>query len=102
MIRPLLPRLTGFTIWAGAFGVLYGVQALGCVWHWPEALHRGSLIILWLIALVVLGALSWAQWKHVGRQREQKQRRYDFLVTLAATAATLVTFFPVTFATLCQ
>lgn len=102
MIRPLIPRLIGYTIWAGAFGALYGVQALGCVWQWPEALHRFSLIIMWLATLATLGAISWVQWKRAGNSTEHAEHRADFLITLAATGATVVTFFPVTFATLCQ
>jgi hypothetical protein len=102
MIRPLIPRLIAFTIWAVAFGVLYGAQALGCVWHLPEALHRASLIFMWVATLATLSAILWVQWKRIGRSTEQAEHRADFFITLAATGAAVVTFFPVTFATLCQ
>jgi hypothetical protein len=102
MIRPLIPRLIGFTIWAVAFGVLYGAQALGCVWHWPEGLHRASLIFMWVATLATLSAILWVQWKRAGSSNKRAQHRTDLFITLAATGATVVTFFPVTFATLCH
>jgi hypothetical protein len=63
MTEPVPARMlwlvTGFTVWATAFIALYTIQAVGCAFEWPFAVHRGVLgavlaahlaVIAWLIA----------------------------------------------------
>src|SRR5690606_39192474 len=46
----------GFTIWSGAFVLLYALQALGCAYGWPH--HRAILLIVYAAALIPLGYLA--------------------------------------------
>ncbi|MCW5721064.1 MAG: hypothetical protein KIS86_07975 [Devosia sp.] len=100
MIRPLWPLLAGFSLWALAFIGLYAVQALGCVWSWPEGPHRGALVTIWLATLVVLGALLVFQARKRGPGKTPASMM-GIAATIAAIAATIVTFFPVLFSSLC-
>lgn len=100
MIRGLAPLLTGFAIWALAFVALYALQALGCAWGWPAGAHRTALVCLWLATLGSLVMLLLAQKKRPG-DADRPMHREGLTITLVATAATMVTYFPVTFITLC-
>lgn len=100
MSRRLWPLLAGFVIWAVAFVVLYAVQALGCAWGWPPAVHRGVLLAIWSLTVGLLGATLYRQWRRQpGENAAMRQARV--LATAAAIAATLATFFPASFVSLC-
>lgn len=55
----------GFTVWAAAFSVLYGVQGTGCELGWhrqtigPLSLLRILLILIWTVHLAILAWLFW-------------------------------------------
>lgn len=92
--------LIGFVIWAIAFIALYALQALGCIWGWPEAMHRTMLVSIWIVGLGLLGAILLWQWRQPA-DAHPTLRYAPILSTLAAMAASVATYFPVTFATLC-
>ena len=95
--RRLLLLVAGFTLWAGAFLSLYGVNAVGCAFAWPRPLHRGILLSLLVLHL---GALGWMAFRCWRRRRSQQDARAAFVesvglgVTIAALTATLLTFAP--------
>jgi hypothetical protein len=95
--RRLLPLVTGFTLWASAFVSLYGVNAIACRFAWPRPFHRGILLLLLALHLVVLGWMTLRCWR---RRRSQQDVRAAFIesvglgLTIAALAATLLTFAP--------
>lgn len=99
MMRGLAPLLSGFAIWALAFVALYALQALGCAWGWPEGAHRTALVSMWLTTIGGLAMLLLAQRKRA--TPEGALRRSGTIITLAAIAATVATYFPVTFVALC-
>lgn len=99
-MRKFWPSLIGFIIWAVAFIALYALQGLGCAWGWPEAMHRGVLLAAWISTLALLGlVLAWQVRRPPGA--EKLNRRVGISLTVVATAATVVTYFPVIFASLC-
>lgn len=100
MTRTLWPLLLGFGIWALGFVALYVLQALGCIWTWPEPSHRLALIALWIATLGALCAVLVWQWRRASGATSVMTRASVGL-TIAAIAATALTYFPVTFATLC-
>lgn len=100
--RPLL-LAAGFSIWASAFVVLYGVNAIGCAFTWSQSLQRGGLLILLALHLAALAWLTWRCWQ----QRRTTGaagfvQAVGFGATLAALAATLLTFSPSLILTLCD
>jgi hypothetical protein len=98
MTRGLFPLLAGFTLWTLAFVFLYTLQALGCVWGWPDSIHRASLVGMWVVTLGGLGLFWFFQSRRADRNVIE---RAGLVATVAAIGATIVTYFPVTFATLC-
>ena len=95
--RAFLHLLAGFTIWSLGFVVLYALQALGCAYGWSN--HRLWLIIAYGLTLV---PLAW-----FALQRPVGDGRTTLAISAvwanrAALAAGVLTFLPVTFATLCQ
>lgn len=100
MIGKLWPLLIGFCIWALAFIGLYALQALGCVWNWPEALHRGVLMSVCVFTLAMLLVLLRWQLRRYATNRTAIDRAGLWL-TLAATVASAVTFVPSLFLSLC-
>jgi len=58
--RAFLFMALGFTVWAVAFAVLYGVQGTGCELGWhrmplgPLSLLRWLLILIWVAHLAAL------------------------------------------------
>lgn len=101
MIRNLWPLLIGFSIWAVAFLAIYSLQALGCVWGWDAGLHRTTLVALALLFIATLIGLLF--WQHRARRRPAcLPEMAGFWLTGLALAASVVTFAPVGFATLCQ
>lgn len=103
--RRLLLLVAGFILWAGAFLTLYGVNAVGCAFAWPSALQRGILLALLALHLVALGWLAWYCWQ---RRRARADDRVGFVdyvgfgATIAALAATVLTFAPSLVLTLCD
>lgn len=100
MIRPLWHLLAGFTLWAIAFVVLYSLQALGCIWAWPEPVHRATLIALWAVTLAGMVCILAIQLRRRDGARPL-MATMGIVATVAALAATVLSFFPVTFSTLC-
>lgn len=100
MIRKLWPLLLGFTIWALAFVALYTLQALGCLLHWPEFWHRALLIALAIATIAALAALLISQRRTASTASPPIQTTSQAL-TLAAIAASIVTFAPVLFVSAC-
>lgn len=100
MTGKLWPLMLGFSIWALAFVALYALQALGCAWGWPEGPHRLVLIAVWLATLMLLAAALW--WQRKGATgADATIRRAGLIGSAAALAATVLAYFPVTFATMC-
>lgn len=99
MIRVLWPLLIGLGIWSVGFVLLYALQALGCVWSWPEGPHRLVLVAAWLATLGVLGGTLLFQRRSARPDRAIE--RAGIIATIVAIAATVVTFAPATFASLC-
>ncbi|KKB83699.1 hypothetical protein VW29_13460 [Devosia limi DSM 17137] len=100
MIGKLWPLLIGFCIWAAAFVGLYGLQALGCVWGWPEALHRGVLVGVCVFTLAVLLVLLRWQFRAYTANPVAIDRAGLWL-TVAAILASVVIFVPSLFLSLC-
>ena len=98
MSRPLTSLLAGFTLWALAFMALYALQALGCVWGWPETQHRLVLGLVWLLTLVALGVAITLQ---VKRSDGSALAMAGLWSTVAAALATTVIFAPLLFVSLC-
>lgn len=94
MNRTLWPMLTGFSLWALAFTGLYALQHLGCFWDWDGRVHRAVLIVGYLGALGLVGALlMWQMRAGVGITA--------LALTVAALAASVIVFAPTLFVTLC-
>lgn len=97
MIRNLWPLLVGLAIWAAAFLGLYSIQALGCVWVWPAFWHRTILVAIALGSVLALtGTLFWQL-----NGSSQSLRTIGVRLTAAAIAASVVTFMPTLFVSLC-
>lgn len=100
MIGKLWPLLLGFCIWALAFIGLYGLQALGCIWGWPDMLHRGVLMSIWVLTLAMLLALL--RWQLRGHTANRGAiDRAGLWLTFAAIFASVVIFAPSLFLSLC-
>ena len=99
----LLLLAAGFALWASAFVVLYGLNAVGCAFEWPQRLQRGLLLTALALHLTALAWLAWHCW-----QRRRDCSASGFLeyvglgATVAALAATLLTFAPSVVLTLCD
>lgn len=88
----------GFTIWSGAFVLLYALQALGCAYGWPH--HRAILLIVYAAALIPLGYLAlFPQRAKTGPVSTLS--RTALWANRAAFASGILTFLPATFATIC-
>lgn len=103
MTRTLWPILPGFTLWSLAFITLYALQYMGCYLAWQPAFHRTVLILACLAWLAMLVACLIVQLKLIRRSGAAPTavHRIGVGATLAALAATLVTFAPVTFVSMC-
>lgn len=98
MIRRLWPLLMGFTVWALAFLAIYSLQALGCVWGWPAPMHRAVLVSsVGLTIALLVATLIWQS-----RTPSAEFRWAGLALTSAAIGASVITFGPVSFVTLCQ
>jgi hypothetical protein len=94
----LVSLVAGFTIWSGAFVVLYGLQALGCAYGWPN--HRMWLIAAFVGSLLPLALLAWRSVPANGEPASTLSRS-ALWANRAALAAGVLVFLPVTFASTC-
>lgn len=97
--RALLWLIAGFTVWSIGFGVLYGLQALGCAYGWSN--HRMWLIIAYGATLLPLAWLAMQRPNKAG-EGETSLSKSALWANRAAFVAGVLTFLPVTFASLCQ
>ncbi|NYT58802.1 hypothetical protein H0A65_07680 [Alcaligenaceae bacterium] len=67
----LLRAITGLLIWSISFLTLYVAHAQGCQLMSPgmSGLLKTGLIILWVLPLIVLGAMLMASWRRMRRTR---------------------------------
>jgi hypothetical protein len=107
---PFVGLLAGFTLWSGAFLLLYAAQATGCKLGWqdiplgPASLHRVvlSAILLSALALFYLIAKRWLQpTKDASDDDRQHLLRISARVHMAAAASTLATFAGIFWLSLC-
>lgn len=94
--RALILLIAGFSLWAGAFVVLYGLQALGCHFGWG-AWHRPLLVATYVAFLTPLAWLAW----HGRYEPTSKLSRAALWTNRAALGAGILVFLPVTFASTC-
>jgi hypothetical protein len=94
---------SGFALWAGAFVVLYGVQALGCRLAWnavyvigPLTLQRLVQVLLYLGALAALATLYAVLRRQMVERADGRSTHFLHRVSahsgLAALVATAVCF----------
>ncbi|MFP9136419.1 hypothetical protein ACLI1C_04475 [Devosia sp. XGJD_8] len=103
MIRHLWPLLAGFTLWALAFILLYAMQYLGCYFGWAPAAHRTALVVGYVMSLAALAGALLVQLALL-RRRGAAATSFDRIgigATIAALAATAVTFGPTLLASAC-
>jgi hypothetical protein len=95
MTEPVPARMlwlvAGFTVWASAFIALYTIQALGCAFDWPFAVHRG---VLGAVFAAHLAAIAWL----IAKAPREPGREFLSAVThftlWAALVSTVVTYGP--------
>lgn len=105
--RRVLLIVAGFTLWAAAFIVIYGANGLGCALGWPDPIHRGVLIGLFLLFTATLAA--WALWTYkrwrgtppASPKPALSLEAMGFGTALAALGSTAASFAPSLFASLC-
>jgi membrane protein implicated in regulation of membrane protease activity len=107
---PFAGLLAGFTLWSGAFLLLYATQATGCKLGWqniplgPVSLLRIvlSAILLSALALFYLTAKRWLRPTEDATDDErQRLLSISARAHMAATASTLVTFAGIFWLSLC-
>ncbi|CAO3435041.1 hypothetical protein [Azospirillum doebereinerae] len=103
--RPVfLPILAAFTLWAGGFLALYGLQATGCRLGWQDAELLPGVTNLRLGLCLLLAALVAAIAAVVLRLRRMPAgfgRKVGLYASLAAAGSTLFNFFGVFWLSLC-
>ena len=103
-MRPLIPLIAGFCVWAGAFLLLYAQQATGCRLGWdgvmigPLSLLR-VLLIIELGLAIVLGVVV-LRWFRPSPENSTALERIVWLANGAAIAAAFC-FVGVFWLTLC-
>ena len=103
MIPKLWPLCIGFGLWAVAFIGLYALQYLGCHVGWDPALHRTALLLAYAAFLAIISATLAFQ---IARLRKNGTAtppldRMGAGATIAALAATAITFAPTLIASAC-
>lgn len=108
----LLSLAAGFGLWALAFVVLYGMLSVGCAFGWDSgsvvlglSLQRLQLLLLLGIFLalhVVLLARLHAWQRRSGEAPDRFLLSAAQLAAVAALAASLFTYFGITFLTACN
>jgi hypothetical protein len=96
--RALVLLVAGFVVWSVAFVGLYGLQALGCAFGWPN--HRAVLIGAYLVSLVPMAWLAMVQQVKEGEPATSLSVA-ALWANRAALAAGILVFLPVTFASTC-
>ena len=104
--RTMLIIVLGFTFWSAAFVGLYAINAIGCAFLWPEESQRMVMIGLTVassavaLAIAVWSILYWMRAK--GRQQPVPSiARIGVFGSTAALAATVFTFAPSFFVSMC-
>lgn len=110
--RILLTLAAGFGIWAAGFAAIYAWQAIGCAFGLdriqlgPASLHRILLIGLALAVVAAGTGLAGHLWRQRVKGRNGGPRSFLSCLAggtaLAAVAASLVTFSPVAWLTVCS
>jgi hypothetical protein len=108
--RALPPRrlwwlAAGFGVWCSALVVLYALHSIGCVFAWPAATLRLTLVVVLLAHLVVIGWM----WRNFARAAPDPAfgQTGSFLhaaigwTVIAAFVATVLTFGPPLFLSTC-
>lgn len=96
--RALLLLLAGFTVWSGAFVLLYALQALGCAYGWSQ--HRLVLIAAFVLSLLPLGWLA-VQKPYAEGEPATSLSVAALWANRAALGAGILAFLPVTFVSAC-
>lgn len=103
MTRTLWPLLTGFILWSLAFIALYALQYLGCYFQWQPDQHRLALVGAYLLSLLLLA--TWLAFQLMALRRRgtpsATMDRMSIGATIAALAATAITFAPTLIASAC-
>jgi hypothetical protein len=59
-MKEVLRLSVPLALWLASFSAVYGLQALSCSRHWPEALPaRPVLILAWALAVALQAILLW-------------------------------------------
>ena len=95
----------GFFVWCSAIAVLYALHAIGCVFDWPTTLLRWSLVLVFALHLAATAWL-WYRFAKAGpdpRGGPTSQFLHQAIVwsSIAALAATVLTFTPLLLLSLC-
>ena len=88
----------GFAVWCSALVVLYALHAIGCAFGWSAGPLRWSLVLVFFAHLAVVGWM----WRNFAKPRPDHDHGQtgSFLhaaivwTTIAAFAATVLTFGP--------
>jgi hypothetical protein len=105
--RRMMLLVAGFIIWSAAFVALYGVNAIGCAFGWPELLQRGILIGLFAIHAAILAWLSvwtWRRFKSTSAHADKPAQLIEYVgagVSITAFASTLFVLAPSFVLTMC-
>ncbi|UYN99052.1 MAG: hypothetical protein KIT02_14130 [Devosia sp.] len=94
----LIRLVAGFVLWSLAFVLLYGVQALGCAYDWGMA-HRPVLIGLYLAFIAAHVVVL--RWPATRAEAVPALHQIGRWANMAALAAAVLVFLPVTFASMC-
>lgn len=106
----LVGLLAGFTLWSGAFLVLYAAQANGCKLGWQEVPLGPTSLLRIVLSAILLSALALfyqmeKRWLRPTEEASDDERQHLLSISarvhLAATASTLVTFAGIFWLSLC-
>jgi hypothetical protein len=107
--RLLLHLIVAFTAWSVMFAGIYALQALGCAYGWnaftigPLTLHRILLVLSYLVALALVGAIVLWQWRIKSASGTRGfLGSAGLLASLAALGATALVFLPVVAVSACR
>lgn len=103
MISRLWPLLIGFALWSLAFVLLYALQYLGCHFGWDPGVHRATLVVAYLASIAVVAGTLVLQLARLRRAAADARtlERAGCGATIAALAATVITFGPTLLASAC-
>lgn len=107
---PFVGLLAGFTLWSGAFLLLYAMQATGCKLGWHEVPLGPTSLLRIVLSGVLLSALALfylmaKRWLRPTEDATDDERQHLLSISarvhLAATASTLMTFAGIFWLSLC-